>query len=105
MAHTGSRRAGVGRVLSSLRNTSSTKKGIMTTYEEALKEAKKTGLKNCSDHAAMAAWCENILPYVVGALSPRLVWEGAQKSGMSLKDLNNLAVHAPMSVVEMSLQS
>lgn len=57
------------------------------TYDEALAEARKTGVGKCSDAAAMAAFCEAPLPILAGAVSPRLVWEGAMARGMKLTDL------------------
>jgi len=68
------------------------------TYEQALAEVRDKGLRNCSDAAAMAAFCESTLVYMVGAVSGRLVWEGAKHRGMSYLELAGMAAHNPMQV-------
>lgn len=60
------------------------------TYEEALKEAKKVGAARASDAGLMALFCDANLQLLVGAVSPQLVWEGAQKRGMTTRDLATL---------------
>lgn len=61
------------------------------TYEDALDEARKLGVGVCSDPAAMAAFCNSLIPTMCGAVSPKLVWEGAIKSGMTGLELCRLA--------------
>lgn len=70
------------------------------TYEEARKEAKGS-LRTCSDQSAMAAFCEGPLQQIVGAVSPRLVWEGAMRRGLSYKDLAVMCVRDPLAVGEL----
>lgn len=52
-----------------------------SAYAQALVEAKRVGASRCSDAATMATYCESALQIMVGAASPQLVWEGAQKKG------------------------
>lgn len=73
----------------------------MYEYEQALMEAERTGLAHCGDAAAMAAYCETSLQLVVGAVSPRLVWEGAQKYGLTYRDLIEWCVDTPLKVVDL----
>ena len=73
----------------------------MYEYEQALMEAERTGLARCGDAAAMAAYCEASLQLVVGAVSPRLVWEGAQKRGLTYKELVKWSADHPMRVVDL----
>lgn len=60
------------------------------TWEQALDEAKTIGVRRCSNPALMAAFCDGSLQLAVGAVSPQLVWEGAQKKGLTAKDLLRL---------------
>lgn len=71
------------------------------TYEEALAEYKERGASRCSDAAAMAAYCENTIHYTVGAVSGRLVWEGAMKQNMTHMELATLSVKDPMEVSDL----
>ncbi len=64
------------------------------TYQEALKEA-KGNLAHCSDAAAMAAYCDGLIQFLVGAVSPRLIWEGAMRRGMTALALARLAQTDP----------
>jgi hypothetical protein len=61
------------------------------TYQEALAEAARVGTSRCTDPALMATICKNVLPITVGAIAPQLVWEGAQKQGLTTKQLVDLA--------------
>jgi hypothetical protein len=58
-------------------------------------------MANCSDAAVMASFCEGVLQLVAGAVSPKLVWEGAQKRGMTALELSNLAARDPRAVAEL----
>jgi hypothetical protein len=51
-------------------------------------------MANCSDAAVMASFCEGVLQLVAGAVSPKLVWEGAL-------ELSNLATRHPRAVAEL----
>jgi hypothetical protein len=61
------------------------------TYQEALAEAARIGTSRCTDPALMATICEEVFPITVGAIAPQLVWEGAQKQGLTTKQLVDLA--------------
>lgn len=61
-----------------------------TQYAEALIHAHQVGYAHCSEAEAMAGFCEN-LPILVGAVSPRLVWEGAMAYGLQAQDLMKIA--------------
>lgn len=68
------------------------------TYEEALAEAAKVGVGRCGDAAAMAQFCDANIQILCGAVSPHLVWEGAQKKGLTFLELGRLAGKDPMAV-------
>jgi hypothetical protein len=63
----------------------------LATYQEVLAEADRVGAANASDAGVMAQFCERNLQLLVGAASPQLVWEGAQKKGMTALELAKLA--------------
>lgn len=69
-------------------------------YERALFCGKKLGLA-APDAAKMALFCEGSLQAVVGAASPVLVWEGAQKKNMTYRELVDLAADDPIAVHEL----
>ncbi len=68
------------------------------TFEEALSEAKRMGTSKCSDAALMASICKHVLPVTVGAIAPKLVWEGAQRKGLKTRELVALAHRDAMAV-------
>ena len=71
------------------------------TYAEALRTAQKTGVSHCTDAELMAVFCDGSIQIVCGAVSPQLVWEGAQKSGMTTLELAQLAKSDPRAVAEL----
>lgn len=62
-----------------------------TAYNDALTEARRVGASQASDKGVMALFCENTIQILCGAVSPKLVWEGAQAAGLTAKDLARLA--------------
>jgi hypothetical protein len=61
-----------------------------TKYAEELTTARQAGHNNCTDAQAMTMFCEDIMQRMVGAHSPRLLWEGAQKAGLTTLQLHAL---------------
>lgn len=63
------------------------------TYAQALAEANEVGVGSgkCSDAAKMAQFCDANIQTLCGAVSPQLVWEGAQKKGLTFLELGRLA--------------
>lgn len=61
------------------------------TYEAALQRAKDKGVGRCDDAALMAHFCKYNIPALVGAVAPKLVWEGAQKRELTTKELLAMA--------------
>lgn len=70
-------------------------------YEKALERAAAVGYKNADDAGLMAGLCDGVLQMLVGAVSPRLVWEGAQKKGLTSKELLNLCRTDALAVSEL----
>ncbi len=71
------------------------------TWEQALAEAKDRSISGASDPGLMAALCDGTLQTIVGAVSPRLVWEGAQKRGLTTTQLAALAYGDPIAVSDL----
>lgn len=63
----------------------------MATYEATLASARVAGAATASDPELMALFCDGSLQLLVGAVSPKLVWQGAQAKGLSSRDLARLA--------------
>ena len=61
-----------------------------TAYAAALTAGCKVGPANATDAQLMAMFCEDVMPLMVGTFSPRLVWEGAQKRGLTALQLHDL---------------
>lgn len=71
------------------------------TYEQALKAGRKVGASHADDPALMALLCEDTIQTLVGAVAPQLVWEGAQKVGLTSKELLALCNSNPIAVGEL----
>ncbi|NUS82700.1 MAG: hypothetical protein HOY75_08100 [Streptomyces sp.] len=74
---------------------------LPVTWEQALAEAEQRGVRHCSQPAQMAVFCEAAMHHTVGAVSPRLIWEGAMRQGMTLTNLGRLAVDDPIACSEL----
>jgi hypothetical protein len=61
-----------------------------SVYEKTLAAARKAGARHADDPQLMALFCADTLQHVAGAVSPLLVWEGAQRSGLCTADLVSL---------------
>jgi len=61
-----------------------------TQFAEALIAGDRAGAVDSTDAQLMAVFCEDVMQLLVGAFSPRLVWEGAQKAGLTAKQLHDL---------------
>lgn len=71
------------------------------TYDQALATAKQDSICKTNDPAFMAAFCHGPLQIIVGAVSPRLVWQGAQKQGLTTTQLAALAYGDPNAVSDL----
>jgi hypothetical protein len=70
----------------------------MDAYGEALVAVEKVGGSRCSDAEAMALFCDTSLQLLVGAVSPRLVWSGAQARGLTFRELTKIVHDNPLAV-------
>jgi hypothetical protein len=62
------------------------------TYQQAVAAGRKAGAAHATDPELMAMFCESSIQILVGAVSPELVWEGAQARGLTTRDLAALAL-------------
>ena len=68
------------------------------TYAQALAEVEEVGTSHASDPAVMAQFCQANIHILIGAVSPQLVWEGAQKKGLTFLEFGRLCGGDPMAV-------
>jgi hypothetical protein len=66
----------------------------MTAYEQALKRASGS-IAHCDDPALMASFLAGSAQLLLGAVSPRLIWEGAQRMGLTTAQVAELIHHDP----------
>jgi len=72
----------------------------MKTYEEFLKSGKKAGAAHCSE-TELLAWICSGLQLTCGAVSPKLVFEGARKKGLTAIDIAKLVHDSPLEIEEL----
>ena len=74
-------------------------KSVATSaYREALRRGRRVGAGRCDDAAAMALFCEANIQLLLGAVGPQLIWEGAQKQGLTFLQLGKLCSTDPAQV-------
>jgi hypothetical protein len=71
-----------------------------TDFAAALIGGDLAGAVDSTDAQLMAAFCEDVMQIVVGAFSPRLVWEGAQKAGLTTLQLNALCAKKDLAALD-----
>lgn len=73
----------------------------MANYENTLKAAKAVGASRADDAQHMALLCDGSLQILCGAVAPSLVWQGAQKKGITTSELAEMAATRPMDVADL----
>lgn len=63
----------------------------MANYENTLKSAKKTGASRANNEEMIALFCAGPLQTLCGAVSPELVFQGAQTKNLTYSELAHLA--------------
>lgn len=81
--------------------TRETKTVAYPSYEAALTAGREIGASRADDNALMALFCEGPLQTLVGAVSPELVWDGAQRKGLTTRQLGALANSDVMAVSDL----
>lgn len=70
----------------------------MIRYEDALAESRRVGAAHADDAGQIAGLCESAVQAVCGAVSPKLVYEGAMKKGLSAKEFGRLLGSDPRAI-------
>ncbi|MFA5707524.1 hypothetical protein [Mycolicibacterium sp.] len=73
----------------------------MSDFDSALARHDAVGSSKALDADLMAAFCRDVLQQVVGAASPKLVWEGARKKGLTTRELAELAIRDVLAVSDL----
>lgn len=55
----------------------------MQAYAQALASGRKTGASRCTDSEALAMLLEATAQILLGAVSPKLMWQGAMHRGLT----------------------
>ena len=71
------------------------------SYAKALARGKQIGARRAKDAELMALFCAGPLQTLVGAVSPQLVWEGAQKKRLTTRKLTALCATNVMAVSDL----
>lgn len=71
------------------------------TFSEALGQAAREGVSHCGDAALMASFLFANAQILLGAVSPELVWDGAQKRGLSTRQLLDLIHSYPAAAADL----
>lgn len=77
-----------------------TKPPATGAFAEALKAGRKVGAAHATDAQLMAMFCYDTLMILVGAVSPQLVWEGAQREGLTTRQLLVLCHDRNMAAID-----
>ncbi len=72
-----------------------------TAYDAALARAKRDGASRCDDKALMASFLDGSAHILIGAVSPRLVWQGAQARGLTTQELTQLIHLDPLKAADL----
>jgi hypothetical protein len=69
-------------------------------FAEALNAGRRIGAANAPDDQLMAMFCYDTLQLLVGAFSPQLVWEGAQRAGLTTAQLAKLCADRDLAALD-----
>ncbi|KXO91065.1 Uncharacterised protein (plasmid) [Tsukamurella tyrosinosolvens] len=73
----------------------------MPTFTQALAELKAEGAAHASEAAVIAGLCDGPLQTVCGAVSPKLVFDGAMKKGLSVTEFSHLMATDPRAIADL----
>lgn len=71
------------------------------SYEKALAQARVVGAGKADNEGQIAQLCESVLPSMCGAVSPKLVFEGAIKKGMRATEFSRLMASDPLAIADL----
>ena len=73
----------------------------MANYENTLKAAKAVGASRANNEEMLALFCAGPLQTLCGAVSPKLVFQGAQTKNLTYSELAALAATDSMAVADL----
>lgn len=73
----------------------------MANYEQTLKNAQAVGASNANNEEMIALFCAGPLQTLCGAVSPSLVFAGAQAKNLTYSELAGLAATDSMAVADL----
>jgi hypothetical protein len=71
------------------------------SYDQALKHGAKVGASKAEGESLLAMLCQSLA--AVHAINPRLVYEGARKSGLTYKDVPKLGADDPVALGDLMI--
>jgi hypothetical protein len=71
------------------------------TYAEALASGRKTGASRCTDQEATAMLLDGCAQILLGAVSPKLIWQGAMSRGMTQLEVAALIHDDPQAACDL----
>jgi hypothetical protein len=72
-----------------------------TAYGDALKSGRGVGVVHQTDEQFLAGVCEHLVPLLCGAISPKLVFDGARARGMTADELMRMCHASPLDVSDL----
>jgi hypothetical protein len=72
-----------------------------TEFAAALQREADVGAGRCDDAAAMAGFLDGCAQILLGAVSPRLLWEGAQHVGLTNLEMAYLVNNSPAVAIDL----
>jgi hypothetical protein len=71
------------------------------TFDEALASARRVGAAHTDTAGQIAGLCSSVLQLTCGALSPKLVYSGAMKQGLSVAQFSQMMSTEPHAVEQL----
>ncbi len=71
---------------------------VQPSFDEALALLRRVGAAHADTAGQLAGLCSSVLRLTCGALSPRLVYEGAMKRGLTASQLSDMMSSDPSAV-------
>jgi hypothetical protein len=65
-------------------------------FDRALSSSARKTPGKWTEAEKLADFCEHLLPIMAGAVGPELVWEGAMREGLALRDLMRICAGRDM---------
>jgi hypothetical protein len=67
----------------------------VSAYRQAIRDGERAGVSHATDPQVMAMFLDTTAQILLGAVSPELIWNGAQARGLTALQLTRLVHHDP----------